>query len=260
MIKIIYKVDNNSRENLSSMFENMNSTIVLSYLQGHMGTAWVDDLKNPKVAQVMVGIFVFYGGDPNSEAAEELLNNLPEHSLVIVETEDWKKRIESIHNGRLEKFKRYDFKKNPEYLDRNHLEKFLEKLPFGYELKKIDEDLVKEPSLHEVSPDFTSNFHSIEDYLNRGIGYCILNKGQVVCGASSYSIYDGGIEIEIGTRPEHRRKGLATVVAAALIIDCLDRGIYPSWDAANTQSVDLAEKLGYVMEAPYDTYYIHYKK
>jgi len=260
VIIIIYKADINLREKLSSMFENMNDTMILSYLQGHMGTAWVDDLENPTVAQVMVGFFVFYAGDPHSEAAEELIYNLPEHILVIVNTDEWKKRIETIHKGCIDKFQRYEFKKNPEHLDRNNLQSFLSTLPEGYELKRIDESLAEEPSLHEVSEDFTSNFDSIEDYMNRGIGYCILHHGQVVCGASSYSIYDNGIEIEIGTHPEYRRKGLATIVASALILACLDRGIYPSWDAANTESVALAQKLGYVLEEPYDTYYINYKK
>ncbi len=41
------------------MFEDFNNVVLLSYLQGHMGTAWVNDLENPKVAQVTVGIFTF---------------------------------------------------------------------------------------------------------------------------------------------------------------------------------------------------------
>ncbi|MGL5086426.1 MAG: GNAT family N-acetyltransferase, partial [Clostridium sp.] len=66
--------------------------------------------------------------------------------------------------------------------------------------------------------------------------------------------------IEIDTHPEHRRKGLATVAASALILDCIKRGKYPSWDAANLESVDLAKKLGYVFKEAYDTYFIDYKK
>lgn len=257
---MIYKVDKNLRKKLSYMFKDMNCTILLSYLQGHMGSAWVDDLENPTVVQVQVGIFLFYGGDPHSKVAEELLYNLPEHSLVIVNTDEWKNRIETIHNSSIEKFHRYEFKKNPEHLDRNNLLSFISTLPEGYELKRIDETLAKDPSLHEVSEDFMSQFDSIDDFLERGVGFCILNDEKVVCGASSYSIYDDGIEIEVGTHPEHRRKGLATIVSSALILDCLDRGLYPSWDAANPSSVTLAEKLGYVLEKPYDTYYIHYKK
>jgi RimJ/RimL family protein N-acetyltransferase len=41
-----------------------------------------------------------------------------------------------------------------------------------------------------------------------------------------------------------------------LIMECLDRGLYPSWDAANKGSVALAEKLGYHFEKEYVTYEI----
>lgn len=256
MIITIYKVDENLRKKLFSMFENMDNTMILSYLQGHMGHAWVDDLENPTAVQVVVGDFLFYAGNPNTKGAEELLYNLPEDSLVIVNTDEWKKRIETIHKGSIEKFKRYAFKKNAKYLHCDHIQSFLKALPEGYELKKVDKTLAYDPSFQELSEDFISQFKSIDDYINRGTGYCILCDGQVVCGASSYSIYDDGIEIEIDTHPNHRRKGLATIAASALILDCLDRGIYPSWDAANLQSVNLAQKLGYVLDDAYDTYYI----
>ena len=60
---MIYKADNNVRQKLVEMFDDFDSTIVLSYLQGHMGNAWVDNLENPTVAQITVGIFVFYAGN-----------------------------------------------------------------------------------------------------------------------------------------------------------------------------------------------------
>ncbi|EQB87621.1 RimJ/RimL family protein N-acetyltransferase [Clostridium punense] len=257
---MIYKADTNIRKQLSSMFKNMSDTMILSYLQGHMGTAWVNDPINPTAAQIIVGVFVFYAGDPYAKGTDELLANLPKDNLVIVENEEWKNRIETFHKGHIDKFQRYAFKKNPKYLDYAHIQSFLGKLPEGYELKKIDVALAYEPSLQEVSEDFTSQFDSIEDYVHKGTGYCILHKEKIVCGASSYSVYDGGIEIEIDTHPKYRRKGLATVAAAALILDCLERGKYPSWDAANPISVALAQKFGYVLEESYDTYHIHYEK
>ena len=51
-------------------------------------------------------------------------------------------------------------------------------------------------------------------------------------------------------------EGLATVVSAALILDCLENGKYPNWDAANTTSAKLAEKLGYEFDKAYDTYFV----
>lgn len=257
---MIYKAGINLKKELFSMFEDMDSTIILSCLQGHMGTAWVNDLENPTVAQIIVGIFSYYAGDPNAIETEELLHNLPEDVLVIVNTDEWKKRIETVHKGSIEKFLRYQFKKNPEDLNRNYLQILLSRLPEEYELKRIDASIANQPSLHELSEDFTGQFNSIEDYLNRGVGYAILYHGKVVCGASSYSIYDDGIEIEVETDSKHRRKGLATIAAAALMLDCLGSGKYPSWDAANFESANLAQKLGYVLEEAYDTYYINNRK
>ena len=82
----------------------------------------------------------------------------------------------------------------------------------------------------------------------------MIHNNKIVCGASSYTVYNKGIEIEIDTKKEYRRKGLALVCASKLILECLDRGIYPSWDAANRGSVALAEKLGYHFEKEYVTY------
>nr|MCR5273679.1 GNAT family N-acetyltransferase [Lachnospiraceae bacterium] len=82
----------------------------------------------------------------------------------------------------------------------------------------------------------------------------ILKDGRVVAGASSFSRYKEGIEIEVDTLKEERRKGLALVSCAALILKCLDEGLYPSWDAQNMNSVRLAEKLGYEFDYEYSAY------
>ena len=54
----------------------------------------------------------------------------------------------------------------------------------------------------------------------------------------------------------HRRRGLATACAAGLILACLDRGLFPSWDAANPESVGLAQKLGYRFSHEYPVWTI----
>jgi len=225
----------------------------------------VDRVIQQAVCQVLQPVFETdfqrhsYAGDVNSKAAIELLCNIPEHIYAIVDTDDWKKLIENIHNERTEKFTRFRFEKNREHLDPKHLQGYLSMLPEGYELKRIDESLVNEASLHEVSPDFTSQFDSAQDYLNRGLGFCIVHRGKVVSGASSFSIFDNGLEIEVATDDDHRNMGLATIVSSALILDCIEKGIYPNWDAVDQKSHDLAKKLGYVLSQPYDTYYINYK-
>lgn len=104
--------------------------------------------------------------------------------------------------------------------------------------------------------DLVSQFDDYELYRKHGLGVVVEKDGEPVSGASSYSGYMGGIEIEIDTREDYRRRGLATVCGAKLILECLDRGWYPSWDAQNKWSVGLAEKLGYHFDREYEVFEI----
>ena len=52
------------------------------------------------------------------------------------------------------------------------------------------------------------------------------------------------------------RSGLALAAAASFILDCMDKGIYPNWDAGNLQSVELAKKLVYIFDKEYKVFQI----
>ena len=54
-----------------------------------------------------------------------------------------------------------------------------------------------------------------------------------------------------------RRKHLALISCSALILRCVEEGLYPSWDAQNMDSVRLAEKLGYELDHEYVAYEIN---
>ena len=100
----------------------------------------------------------------------------------------------------------------------------------------------------------STQYKDYETYKKLGLGVAVLKGGELVAGASSYSTYDKGIEIEIDTREDHRRKGLAYACGAKLILECQKRDLYPSWDAQNKWSVALAEKLGYHFSHEYVAY------
>ena len=102
--------------------------------------------------------------------------------------------------------------------------------------------------------DLVSQYSDYSKYKELGLGVAVFYQGELVAGASSYSVYDKGIEIEIDTREDYRRKGLAYACGAKLILECLERGLYPSWDAQNPWSLALAEKLGYHFSHEYVAY------
>ena len=124
----------------------------------------------------------------------------------------------------------------------------------------IDRELYPRILSGEWSRDLCSQFPDSTCYEQLGLGFAALKDGEIAGGASSYTVYNGGIEIEVDVKQEHRRKGIARACAARLILACLDRGLYPSWDAANPESLHLAETLGYHSGGSYISYEISFVK
>lgn len=95
------------------------------------------------------------------------------------------------------------------------------------------------------------NFDSPEDFIARGFGYCALDGSKLACIGSSFVVCQRGVEIQIDTQENYRGRGLATAVAAAMIIHCLENNLIPGWDAATPISAGLAGKLGYTPQGEY---------
>ena len=66
-------------------------------------------------------------------------------------------------------------------------------------------------------------FSDYKQFRENGVGVVALLGEEVVAGASSYTFYREGIEIEIDTKESPSEKGLATACGASLILECLKR-------------------------------------
>lgn len=233
------------------LFEGWEETLITSCLQKVMGKVYVTDEECPKAAMAHIGAFVFLAGEPN----KELVRNKPEgFTIMVPQSREWEQLIEEcLPNAR--RFERYAIKKNTVF-DKEALQKLAGAVPQGYELRKIDGSLYDKCLQNSGTSDFVAVFEAKERYLEIGLGMVLLKGGEIVSGASSYTRYEQGIEIEVDTVEQERGKGLATICCAALILECLERGLYPSWDAQNMISVRLAEKLGYEYSHSYTAYEI----
>ena len=244
---MIYELEDTSK--VESLFAGWEITLIYSCIQKVMGKVFVTDTENPKSAMAFVGVFAFVAGEPD----RELVINKPDGFVVMVpQDERWSELIEECFPD-ARKFTRYAIRKDTVF-DRKKLEKMVAGLPEGYELKKIDSDIYDLCMTDPVTADFVSAFESKEKYLKIGRGMVILKDGKFVSGASSYTRYKEGIEIEVDTIPSERRKGLASIVCSALILACLDEGLYPSWDAHDMNSVQLSKKFGYEFDHEYTAY------
>jgi len=231
------------------LFEGWEETLIWSCLQGVMGSVFVTDPEHPASAFAFVGCFGFFAGEPD----RELVENKPAGFVIMVpQDEAWAALIEECWPS-AKRVTRYAIRKDTRF-DETRLQAYAENVPEGYELRPIDGELYDKCLEDPVTRDFVSPFGSKEKYLEWGRGMVILKDGRIVSGASSYTRYREGIEIEVDTVEEERRKHLATAACAALILRCLREGLYPSWDAQNRNSVRLSEKFGYEFDHEYPAY------
>ena len=234
---------------VKDLFAGWQETLIYSCLQKVMGSIYVTNPDEPVSALAYVGCFGFVAGEPN----RELLENKPEGFAIITpQNEAWAALIEEVYPS-ARKVTRFAIKKDTKF-DVAALQKNIDMLPSGYEIKEIDSDLYDKCMEDPVTRDFVSSFTDKKQYLGLGRGIVILKDDKIVSGASSYTRYNEGIEIEVDTVESERRNHLATVACSALILRCLSENLYPSWDAKNMNSVRLAEKLGYEFDHEYVAY------
>ena len=252
---MIYEIQ--KMDKIIPLFEGMNDTTITSCLQGIMGKVYADSLDNPNSAMAILGDFCFLAGKPNEELALYKPPHLTQDFMIMMpQNEAWCQLVENCYTGKEKKVSRYAFKKDGDVFDRAALRAIADKLSPEYSLQLIDEELFLKCRETPWCKDWVANFPDYELYSKYGLGITVLKDDEPIAGASSYSGYIGGIEIEIVTKEEYRRQGLASVCGAKLILECLERGLYPSWDAQNKWSAALAQKLGYHYDGEYTAYEI----
>ncbi len=251
MIEIPYQ----QMSQIAPLFRGWEETMVWSCLQGCMGRAWADSAAAPRSARILIGDFCFLAGAPQQALLWSFPQPFPSSFLLLVpRSQSWGDLIRQTHPAS-QPFTRYAIRKGTVF-DRKLLERYTRRLPAGYTLRRIDRALYHTVLQTPWCKDFCSQFPSWESYAAHGLGVLALRGGEIASGASSYTYYKGGIEIEVDTNKPHTRQGLALACAAQLILDCLDKNLYPSWDAANPASVRLAEKLGYRLAGEYETFFL----
>jgi GNAT superfamily N-acetyltransferase len=243
-----------NRERLRPIFAGFPGLhgVVDAALEGEMGMVRVDDPHNPRFAHIDLD-FDLLAGDPNTEAAEEMVRGLSPPFGLVTSSPDWEPLVRRIWGARLETRTRVAFE--PGEWDRPRLTSLKEGLPQDFLLKRIQ--LADAGRFEKLADSLVYNFPSLEDFAARGVGFGVDHEGRFVSGCASFALCSHSLEFEIQTHPDFRRRGLATACAAAMIEYCLDHGLKACWDAHNEMSAALATKLGFVRPAPYTAYEVN---
>ncbi len=232
-------------EKIKILFDDIRFYMGNSVLDGVMGKAFVDDVDNPNTAFLIVRNYCFISGNIEDKDLKEIIDkNFKNYTLIP--SDNIACKIEKIYANNIQKSQRYSIKKDVTF-DKEKLYQMANSLDKKFKLVQIDETLAN--NIKKLK------FINITDnYKEYGIGFCCIYNNEIIGVASSNIFYKDGIEVNIKVKEDYRRKGIATALASMLIIECLNQNKKISWDAANMNSVVLAEKLGFKYDSEYNIY------
>ncbi|MBN1488158.1 MAG: GNAT family N-acetyltransferase [Anaerolineae bacterium] len=132
-------------------------------------------------------------------------------------------------------------------------------LPIGCVMRPINEALLESndfENVRHVAGWVSSYWRSYRDFERTSFGYCLLKDG--VIASWCLAVYVSGKHYELGlaTIPDYRRKGYATLVAAASVEYCQTEGYTPHWHCweENAASIATAAKVGFTHPQYYTVY------
>ncbi|MCJ7842158.1 GNAT family N-acetyltransferase [Lederbergia sp. NSJ-179] len=170
---------------------------------------------------------------------------------------DWDRTIHDIF-----KHKNVETQEQHVYIlrERNGITLPAIELPPGYQLVKVSGPLLRSNEIENCSflhDKILSFWDSIQDFLDKGIGYCIIYHNKIVSFCFSGFITNAFSVTDVETLEEYRRKNLAQIVAVAYLQDCMSRGLIPYWDCMkeNLPSNAVAKKVGFEKAR---NYYVQY--
>ena len=221
-------------------------------LNGNLGEIILDNAQNPNTAVATIG-FVFASGQPNLKLLERSVNFQPNQEVTVIpSSSNWRDTINKL--GLTREFEirdRTTFK--PREIDVTKLMKLFGEPPVGFQIDQLSLNELKVAAA-EINNNLFGSFWEDEQWNRNGVAFGVREKNNYVCASSAFAAGENVIEIEIATKAEHRRKGLAACAASHLIKFCVENEVQPSWDAANAVSERLAKRLGFIKGSSYSAF------
>lgn len=222
-------------------------------VEGQMGRAFTDDQQNPGAFRITLGPFWHFAGEANSPGGHDLIKEFPPYALLMPSPTEWIAAANKVFTNRLETLPRYSF--SPDHLSEAHLKNIFDKSPYHDKVVSLDAFTIARLTAKPRDYLEIGDFASPSDFLQRGVGFAAIEGERVLGVAYSSLVCSRGIEVSVYVDERYRERGVASAIASRLLLECQSRGMRPNWDAANTESCKLAEKLGYVFLEAYDAYY-----
>jgi RimJ/RimL family protein N-acetyltransferase len=230
------------------------------------GAVYVDDPSVPRTALARVGYRFFLVGFERNDGFNEGLRRLflktiyPQalaagrKAYVLYYVPDrWEREIEGILDGK------YPIQAPRHYYTFKELRHdWRARVPPGFAVRPVDRVLLEGErlaNLDSLVEEVLSESPSVEHYLEHRFGFCAASPDEIAGWCLSENNWGDRCEVGIETSAGHRRRGIATVTASALIEHALARGVTTvGWHcyASNEGSIATARTVGFekIMEYP----------
>ena len=232
------------------------------------GQVWVDDPDEPRATLLLTFLsgggaaWCFLAGDPVSRDFNTTLNKTIFTDkitgtdagifLFTCYPADWNGQLSLVGDPR-----QPAPMKRRHYVCRNLSYAWQEKLPVGYTLCPLEIGLLQNKELQIPSQVKATldKWKSIRDARFQDYGFIVIHENKVVSWATVDFVSVGaGGDLGFETDPQHRRRGLGTVAAAAALehgLACGLRAIHWTCAEDNIASLRTAEKLALEHERDY---------
>jgi RimJ/RimL family protein N-acetyltransferase len=213
------------------------------------GKIFTDSPETPTWAVVWEGVFnaLYPAGEVDLSALSALIQRFRQERMLFIGLWPNNPLWKSIHPECDQESRVLD------YYDRlrdGRLQKYIDQLPPGTELRPVDENLIERSINRDLHH---SGYSSTEEAEADLIGFFLMKDNEVLCEALAGVEVLGTREMGIDTREPYRQRGYATITCARLIQYCEQQGLQTYWNCNkfNVASVALARKLGYQTEKEY---------
>jgi len=220
------------------------------------GQVWADDPDDPRVALIRSPEGYYLAGDAqHTDGYAALKETLPHDAYLILDPPAWAGVLDQVWINRAAR-------RHPRLhllLETYRLPHWRDLVPDGYQLLPVDRDLLARTELknHAHVAEWVDGWHSIDDFMQNGFGYCLIQGESVASWCIADAVLEDRCEMGVTTDAGHRRRGLAAVVVAAAVEQCLERGFTEiGWHClrSNVGSIAVARKVGFEIERAYDGY------
>jgi len=275
---VIHELDKSEYENVRHLFKELDYNLIISaVIEGTSpGRIYVDDVVAPETIFLCSVEGYYLSGHVDNDSFNKALNRFIFEKFFAGDTvrkdetdisigfhpDSWENKMEVIFRPRtpLKALRRHYVCRELKAVD------WKSQVPKGFSIHRADKKLLETPGLvipNHVTDWMNTNWGSIRDFLQKGLGFCMLHDKNVVSWSIADCTSGDACEIGIHTHPKYRRRGLATLTAAATVDYCLSSGFTSvGWhcDEYNLGSIGVAEKVGFELERNYLQYFCIYNE